>query len=344
MMRAPAEKAYEFDEPFVLGDTKYQSTFGLPCTPLASAVATTAAWYRSQPKTKGDERMSTAANHTTPASHSSSVPAVQKTSYLSRPDGRIGCDVAGHGSLVVLVPGMGDLRAGYRFLAPALRAAGYRVACTDLRGHVDSDTMFTSCGDEETAGDVIALIGELGGPAVVVGNSMGAGAAALAAAQRPGLVSSLVPVGPFVRNGKTSSMRRLLLRVAMAPPWAAVSWKSYLPKLCAGRRPADFGEYRDQVVASLRRPGYARAFSRTTRTSHDPAEARLAEVTAPVLVVMGEQDPDFPDPRAEADWIAGALSAQVVMVPEAGHYPQSQRPDITTGAVLRFLGSVKGRA
>jgi phage shock protein PspC (stress-responsive transcriptional regulator) len=30
---------------------------------------------------------------------------------------------------------MGDLRAGYRFLAPALRAAGYRVACTDLRGH-----------------------------------------------------------------------------------------------------------------------------------------------------------------------------------------------------------------
>jgi alpha-beta hydrolase superfamily lysophospholipase len=41
---------------------------------------------------------------------------------------------------VVLVPGMSDLRAGYRFLAPALRAAGYRVACTDLRGHGDSDT------------------------------------------------------------------------------------------------------------------------------------------------------------------------------------------------------------
>ena len=88
---------------------------------------------------------------------------------------------------------------------------------------------------------------------------------------------------------------------------------------------------------------HAKAFSRTTRTSHDPAEARLADVTAPALVVMGEQDPDFPDPWAEADWIACALRAQVVMVPEAGHYPQSQRPDITTGAVLRFLESVKGR-
>jgi pimeloyl-ACP methyl ester carboxylesterase len=278
------------------------------------------------------------------ASGATSTERARNTSYLARPGGRIGYDVAGDGSLVVLVPGMGDLRACYRLLAPALREAGYRVACTDLRGHGDSDTTFTSYGDGETAGDVIALIGELGGPAVVVGNSMGAGSAVLAAAQRPGLVSGLVLVGPFVRNGKTSALQRLLLRVAMALPWAAISWKSYLPKLYAGRRPADFGAYRDQVVASIRRPGHAKAFSRTTRTSHAPAEARLADVTAPALVVMGEQDPDFPDPRAEADWIARALRGEVVMVPEAGHYPQSQRPDLTTGAVLRFLGSVKGRA
>jgi pimeloyl-ACP methyl ester carboxylesterase len=288
--------------------------------------------------------MSTAANHATRASHSSSVPAVEETRYLRRPEGRIGYDVAGAGSLAVLVPGMGDLRAGYRFLAPALRAAGYRVACTDLRGHGDSDATFASYGDEETAGDIIALIEELGGPAVVAGNSMGAGSAVLAAAQRPALVCGLVLIGPFVRNGKASMIRRLVLRVAMAPPWAAISWKSYLPKLYAGRRPADFGEYRDQVIASLRRPGHAKAFSATTRTSHDAAEARLADVTAPALVVMGEQDPDFPDPRAEADWIARALRAQLVMVPEAGHYPQSQRPDITTGPILRFLESVTGHA
>ena len=96
-------------------------------------------------------------------------------------------------------------------------------------------------------------------------------------------------------------------------------------------------------MASLRRPGYATAFPAATRTSHDPAEARLADVTAPALVVMGEQDPDFRDPRAEGDWIGRALRGQVVMVPEAGHYPQSQRPDITTPAVLRFLESVEGR-
>ena len=32
------------------------------------------------------------------------------------------------------------------------------------------------------------------------------------------------------------------------------------------------------------------------------------------------------------------------MVSEAGHYPQSQRPDLTAAAVLRFLETVKGRA
>jgi pimeloyl-ACP methyl ester carboxylesterase len=79
--------------------------------------------------------------------------------------------------VIVLVPGMGDLRAGYRFRAPALRAAGYRVDCTDLRGHGDSDATFASCGDEDSAGDVVALIGELGGPGVIVGNSMAAGSA-----------------------------------------------------------------------------------------------------------------------------------------------------------------------
>src|SRR3984957_8503513 len=86
----------------------------------------------------------------------STTPA-DRTRYLTRPGGRLGYDVAGTGPLVVLVPGMGDLRAGYRFLAPALRAAGYRVACTDLRGHGDSDATFASYGDEETAGPAARL-------------------------------------------------------------------------------------------------------------------------------------------------------------------------------------------
>jgi pimeloyl-ACP methyl ester carboxylesterase len=58
---------------------------------------------------------------------------------------------------------------------------------------------------------------------------------------------------------------------------------------------------------------------------------------------MGDRDPDFGDPAGEAAWIAQAMDAQVVMVPAAGHYPQSQQPDLTTGAILRFLATAQSR-
>jgi nucleoside-diphosphate-sugar epimerase len=48
MMRELAEMAYEFDEPFALDTTRYETTFGPAGTPLAAAVATTIAWYRTQ--------------------------------------------------------------------------------------------------------------------------------------------------------------------------------------------------------------------------------------------------------------------------------------------------------
>jgi pimeloyl-ACP methyl ester carboxylesterase len=105
-----------------------------------------------------------------------------------------------------------------------------------------------------------------------------------------------------------------------------------------------FDTYRGQVIASIRRPGPAKAFSLTTRTSHAAAQACLAAVSTPTLVVMGEQDPDFSDPRAEADWIARALHGEVQMVPEAGHYPQSQRADITSSAIVAFVETAAARA
>jgi pimeloyl-ACP methyl ester carboxylesterase len=193
----------------------------------------------------------------------------------------------------------------------------------------------------DTAGDVRALIEELGGSAVIVGNSMSAGAAVLVAAEHPELVAGLVLVGPWVRNG---AFQRALFRMVMARPWAAAAWKSYLQKLYAGRRPEDFEEYRDQLVANLHRPGHVKAFSLTTRTDRSPAEARLSDVTAPVMVIMGELDSDFPDPTAEADWIGETLHGEVVMVPEAGHYPQSQQPDLTADAVMHFLDTVANDA
>ncbi|KWV32293.1 alpha/beta fold hydrolase [Micromonospora rifamycinica] len=273
----------------------------------------------------------TAPQHTSPST----------TRFLRRAEGRLAYDVQGSGPLVLLVPGMAELRSSYRFLAPALVAAGYTVVTTDLRGHGDSDTTFTSYGDPETASDISALITELGRPAVVVGNSLAAGAGVIAAADHPEQIAGLVLVGPFVRNPTLPPGMRSLFHVMTSPLWVATVWKAYMPSLYAGAKPADFAAYRAAVVDRLRQPGYGRAFSRTARqTDHASAEARLAEVDTPVLVVMGDRDPDFKDPAAEAAWIGEALRGEVVMVPDAGHYPHAQQPEPTTRAVLGFLATV----
>ena len=58
-----------------------------------------------------------------------------QTLLFERPAGAIAYDDSGDaGELVMMLPGMGDLRAEYRFVAPLLRAAGYRTVTADLRG------------------------------------------------------------------------------------------------------------------------------------------------------------------------------------------------------------------
>lgn len=48
MMRGLAEMRYQFDEPFVLDTSKFESTFGAEPTPLSTAVAETVAWFRTR--------------------------------------------------------------------------------------------------------------------------------------------------------------------------------------------------------------------------------------------------------------------------------------------------------
>lgn len=264
--------------------------------------------------------------------------------FLARPGGRIAYDVAGDGPLVVCIPGMGDLRSTWRNQVPALVAAGYRVAAMDLRGHGDSDATFDAYDDVAAATDALALADELGGPAVIVGNSMGAGAAAWAAAEAPGSVAGVVLVGPFVRNPPSSALQAAMFKLLLMKPWGPAALAGWFGKLHAGTKPADLAEHTARVKASLAAPGHWAAFKRTAGTSHAPAEARLGEITAPALIVMGDQDPDFKDPAAEAAWIAERVHGEVVMVPATGHYPQSQRPDLVNAALLPFLGRVTGRA
>ena len=55
---------------------------------------------------------------------------------------------------------------------------------------------------------------------------------------------------------------------------------------------------------------------------------------------MGTLDPDFADPRAEAEAVVAAMPAglgTVAMIEGAGHYPHAQCPDEVAALVTGFL-------
>ncbi len=272
-----------------------------------------------------------------------------RTEYVDVAGGRIAYKVAGHGLLVVLSPGMGDTRSTYRFLAPLIANAGYRVASVDLRGHGESSTGWDSYSRTDTAGDLIEVIRKLGGPAVIVGQSFSGGSATIAAATNPDLVSAIVEIDPFTRPPKFSvaallrnahHRRGVLLLGEFGLTGSVRIWSKYLDVAYPGRKPADWDTWLPALQANLREPGRIKAAQSMGRSKAVDAAAQLANVRCPALVVMGRNDPDWPDPEAEAAAIVGLLPAglgRYEMIENAGHYPHAQYPQQVADALLPFL-------
>lgn len=262
------------------------------------------------------------------------------TKYISNQNGQIAYDDQGSGPIVLCIPSMGDLRAEYRYLAPRLVSAGFRVVTMDVRGHGESSARWSDYSVAGVGADICALMDALGGePAFLVGTSMAAGAAVWAAAEKPRTVRGLVLIGPFVR-GETSWQNRLLYRLLFARPWGPALWLKYYASLYPSRKPADFNRHTASLRTNLTEKGRMEALYQMMIASKSASEERLSKVDQPVLVLMGSKDPDFKDPQAEAQWVAGQLNGNCHIIPGAGHYPHAEMPDLTGPLIQNFLESV----
>jgi pimeloyl-ACP methyl ester carboxylesterase len=271
------------------------------------------------------------------------------TEFLDINGGRIAYEVTGEGPLIVLSHGIGDRRQVFRFLAPELARAGFRVAAADMRGHGESSTGdWKSISRTDVAGDLVALIGHLGGPAVIVGHSLSGGAATIAAATAPDLVSGIVEVCPFTRKVqyslggllRTRRYRRgTLLMTGVLLGRSLKAWMSYLD-LAYPQKPADYAAYMTALRAKLSEPGRMAEFLKTMKTSPADAGDALPRISCPALVIMGTEDPDWADPQAEAEGIVAAMPAglgAVAMVRGSGHYPHAGSPDEVAALTTSFL-------
>lgn len=277
------------------------------------------------------------------------------TEYLTVGTGTIAYEVTGEGPLVVLAHGMGDSRHSYRFVVPGLVEAGYRVANVDIRGCGESSAAWDGYSRTDIAGDLVAVVRHLGGPAVLIGQSISGGAATVAAATAPDLITGIVELAPFTRKQSISlggmvrvgryragsvHLMTTLLRGSLS------SWKKYLD-LSYPTKPADWAGELARIESKLSEPGRMAALQAMFKTDPSDAGAQLPNVKCPVLIVEGGLDPDWADPRAEGEKIIADLPSglgELAVIEGAGHYPHAQTPAELLALTLPFLTRTAARA
>ncbi|WP_041541713.1 alpha/beta fold hydrolase [Catenulispora acidiphila] len=270
------------------------------------------------------------------------------TEHLDIAGNTIAYDVAGQGPLVVLAHGIGDSRHSYRFLAPALAAEGYRVANVDIRGCGDSSLGWDGYSRTDIAGDLVAVVRHLGGPAVIIGQSISGGAATIAAATAPEVIAGIVELAPFTRaqsfdlgglvrvkrfRAGYTQMALVIMRGKLG------NWTKYLD-VALPTKPADWGSELARIEAKLSEPGRMEVLRAMCKTSPTDAGEQLAGVKCPVLIIEGSADPDWADPRAEGEKIIADLPrdlGELAVITDAGHYPHVQMPDQVLALTLPFL-------
>ena len=239
---------------------------------------------------------------------------------------------------------------------PALLGAGRRVVRYDVRGHGRSSVPATGYSWEHYLADLRALLDHLEVErAHLAGISMGGAIALHLALEEPGRVASLALLDSALPGFTYSpefedDVERLREAVRAEEPRAALErhWLTH-PIFDGVRRHSEaFAALRRMVLDYpagdyLDEAEYARTGSRLAAPPERPAIERLHEVRAPALVVVGERD--LPDFRIIADILAENLPlARKLVVPDAGHLPNLERPEVVNAALLSFLASVEGEA
>ena len=249
-------------------------------------------------------------------------------------------EVNGSGPLIICSPGMGDTRDTYDPVASQLVAKGFTVAVMDNRGHGDSSMTFKAYGDEATSEDFITLIQHLGkGKAILAGNSFAGGAATIAAGKRPDLVAGIILLGAFLRNGMGGGAISTWITPALFyRPYGPWVWGMYAKTLWPGLGQQGAADRAAKSKSSLTRPGRWAAFQATVAgCDHRVVGPWIEKVDCPVLVVIGDKDPDWGAPLTEAEWIASNFKVvENVAVSGAGHAPMLENPEFVGEKMVAF--------
>lgn len=260
---------------------------------------------------------------------------------------------AGEGDAVILLHGFGGSTVTWQDTLPALAEAGYDAYAVDLAGFgLSAKGWKRDYGHAAQAARVIAFMDALHiDHAHVIGHSMGGNVAAHLALSYPDRVDRLVLAAGAVDTGQHAAHPdRLLplltgvLKASFARRWGQILLRRLIvPQFETLLFDA---AHQDQRITPTLADGYRRALYTPgwdlglMGIIRDQNQQRLpapvSEIAASTLLLWGTED-TWVSP-AVADTLARHLpNVQRVDVPDTGHLPMHEAPDIFNHAVLDFL-------
>lgn len=193
---------------------------------------------------------------------------------------------------------------------------------------------------DELLADLVAVIEQLdAGPVHLLGHSMGGCVSLRCALDRPDLLASLVLMDTAARPATPLPLDLIEGVAEMGRTQGMQAVADMVGPLFAGARP-------EGAPAPVERPGGngaslaqmdAEAFSRFAAelNTYGPFNERLAEISMPTTVIVGENDDGLRD--AAIDFRDGIAGSVLEVIADAGHSPQDDQPAAWLSAVRSHL-------
>jgi pimeloyl-ACP methyl ester carboxylesterase len=263
----------------------------------------------------------------------------------------------GVGRPLLLIHGFGASIGHWRNNIDALAAGGYRVYALDLLGFGASTKAPIEYSMELWA-ELVADFSDahIGEPAVLVGNSIGGLVTLTTISQRPDLCNGAVLINcagglthrPTDLNWFLQQVMTIFINIVKSPAWGPIIFDRIRSKANIRKslkqvyfRPEAITE---ELVEMLYQPscdpGAQKVFAAIIGAAPG-TETRelLQQLNCPLLVIWGERDPWTPVKGIEAfrPLQAQGKPIELFTIPEGGHCPHDEYPEIVNPAILNWL-------
>lgn len=254
-------------------------------------------------------------------------------------------EVRGRGPHVTLLHTVGlSTREGWRSQIPDL-SRQHTVLTYDIRGLGESERGTEPLGVQTFARDLEALLGALGvEETVLMGASLGGSIAQAFTAAHPEMVRGLILVSTTCKMSAEGAarLRERSERVRIAGMQVAVDAQ------IKTQFSEDFIRSRPDLISWYRSHYLANDPEVYMTIMEDQASldlcGQLRDIRCPTLIITGGNDLSpvrGREPVESAKRLHELIpNSQLVVIPEARHYPHIDHPDLFNEAVLSFLSSI----